>query len=89
MGRVTFLDDGKKRNLRAQYIFVRVGELIIGTKETPYQSEASITLFGNQQSNYFVFTNDIEGGNKGIANTALISIWGKPRIHRSRLLKTV
>ena len=36
-----------------------------------------------------VFTNDVEGGNKVIANTALISMWGTPRKHRTRLLKTV
>jgi hypothetical protein len=29
-GRLTFLDDGKDRHLRAKYIFVRSGELIIG-----------------------------------------------------------
>jgi hypothetical protein len=88
-GRVTFPDDGKKRNLRANYLFVRIGELIIGNQTNPYQSEAMITLYGNHQDEYIAFSNDVEAGNKFIANTALISMWGAPRKHRSRLLKTV
>ena len=35
-----------------------------------------------------VYTNAIEGGNKVLANTALVSFFGRPRIHRSRLLIT-
>ena len=35
-----------------------------------------------------VYTNAIEGGNKVLANTALISFFGKPRIHRSRVTVT-
>jgi hypothetical protein len=50
---------------------------------------AEITLFGLKDDDSIVFVDTVEGGNKVIANTGLISMWGIPRSYRSRLLKTV
>jgi hypothetical protein len=88
-GRVSFLDNGVDRNLRARYIFVRQGELTIGNSTFPYLSNATITLYGDKEDEAFVVTNDVEGGNKILVNTALINMQGIPRRHRTRLLKTV
>ena len=88
-GRVTFKQDAPKLHLNAMYIFVRSGELLIGNKTNPYLGDAKNTLYGDKQSESIVYTDAIEAGNKILANTALMSMWGAPRIHQTRLLKTV
>ena len=45
-GRLTFEDEIKDLHLRAKYIFIRAGELIIGTVDAPFTKNATITLFG-------------------------------------------
>ena len=47
-GRLTFENNEKDLHLRTKYIFVRAGELIIGTKEEPFTKNAKITLFGEK-----------------------------------------
>jgi hypothetical protein len=86
-GRVSFMDDGKVRNLRARYLFVRMGELIIGNSKKPYL-DATITLFGDKQDEALSLNDVIEAGNKIIANTALFICREYLAIHRTRLLKT-
>lgn len=51
--------------------------------------EARITLYGEKEADSIVYDNAIEAGNKILANTALISMYGNPRKHRTRLLQTV
>jgi hypothetical protein len=87
-GRLTFKQEAPKLHLRAKYIFVRMGELIIGNETNPFQGEAKITLYGLKQDQHIVYDNAVEAGNKILANTGLIKIYGKPRAIRSRLLKT-
>lgn len=48
-GRLSFMDDKEyipKLNLNAEHIFVRAGELLIGSADARYEAEAQITLFG-------------------------------------------
>ena len=66
-----------------------MGELIIGQQNQTYNGEATITLFGMKQDDHIVYQNAIEAGNKILANTALVSMYGKQRSLRSRLLKTI
>lgn len=88
-GRVTFLNSANKLHLRAKYIFVRAGELIIGNQTHPFLGEqAEITLYGARDEASIVYDNAIEAGNKVLANTANLTMFGKPRIHRTRLLAT-
>ena len=50
-GRLTFLDDKDylpKLNLNTKHIFVRAGELLIGSEAEPYEAEATITLHGSR-----------------------------------------
>lgn len=67
-----------------------MGELIIGNETNPYLGNATITLYGMKQDEQIVYDNAIESGNKVLANTAIISIFGRPRkVTRSRLLNTI
>lgn len=86
---MTFKEDAPKLNLRAKYVFVRTGELIIGNETHPFAGEAQITLFGEKESQHIVYTNAIEAGNKILANTGLLKFYGAPRKTRTRLLETV
>lgn len=50
-GRLSFLDDKDylpKLNLNAKHIFVRAGELLIGSADAPYEAQAQITLYGSR-----------------------------------------
>ena len=87
-GRLTFKQDKAKLHLRSKYIFVRMGELFIGNETNHFPGEAKITLFGLKQDMHIVYDNAIEAGNKILANTGIMKIYGQPRIIRSRLLQT-
>ena len=77
-GRLTF-EPVKDLHLRAKYIFVRAGELIIGEQDNPFPLNARITLYGEKQNKAIVYDNAIEAGNKIIANTATIKMFGIQR----------
>mmetsp|Transcript_34116 Transcript_34116/g.25176 ORF Transcript_34116/g.25176 Transcript_34116/m.25176 type:complete len:202 (-) Transcript_34116:2790-3395(-) len=87
-GRLTFLNT-TDIHLHAHYIFVRAGELIIGSEEAPYEQNAQITLYGYKNTSHIVFENTIEAGDKVLVNTGRMEMHGKPRQgYRSRLLGT-
>jgi hypothetical protein len=66
-------------HLKAKHIFVRAGELQIGTETNPYLYNAQITLYGEKDSETIVYDNAIEAGNKVIANVGTIKMFGKSR----------
>lgn len=70
-GRLTFKNDIDIQ-FNAKHIFVRAGELIIGTKEKPYLKNCKITLHGEKETEAIVYDNAIEAGNKVIANVGWI-----------------
>ena len=85
-GILTFENNGvQDLTLRSKYIFVRAGQLIIGNKTNPFLKNANIILYGDYSSKEIVFTNAIEAGNKVLANTNLLSFYGKQRSLFSRL----
>lgn len=87
-GRLTFMNDvtqHEKLNLNAKHIFVRAGELLIGSEAEPYEAEAKITLFGSRTDAQVKMSGTVEAGNKIIANTNLVEFHGKPRSRMSRL----
>lgn len=47
-GRVTFKEDAPELHLHAKYLFVRMGELIIGNETNPFKGKATITLYGDK-----------------------------------------
>jgi len=68
-------------SFRAKHVFVRAGELIIGSKEAPYLHNGTITLYGEKDAKAIVYDNAIEAGNKLIANVNKIRMYGKQRSH--------
>ena len=61
----------------ARHIFIRAGELHIGTKENPYLKNCKITLTGSKDAKHIVYDNAIEAGNKLIANVNVLKMFGK------------
>lgn len=47
-GRLTFEDEVKDLTLRAKYLFVRAGELVIGNSTNPFVRKANIILHGEK-----------------------------------------
>jgi hypothetical protein len=66
-------------HMRAKHIFIRAGELNIGSKDFPHQMQARITLYGEKNAEAIVYDNAIEAGNKVIANVNEMRLFGKPR----------
>mmetsp|Transcript_22262 Transcript_22262/g.16721 ORF Transcript_22262/g.16721 Transcript_22262/m.16721 type:complete len:269 (-) Transcript_22262:1359-2165(-) len=88
-GRLTFMDD-RDLHLQAHTIFIRQGELIIGSEDEPHQHLATITLHGEQESQYMVFANNIEAGDKMITNLGKLQAVGMSRDYEiQRLLSPV
>lgn len=87
-GRLTFLETAPKLHLRSKYIFVRAGELLIGSETKPFAGEAQITLYGEKESEHIVYENAVEAGNKIIANTNIMKLYGQKRIGLTRLLQS-
>lgn len=77
-GNLTF-NPANDTELRAKHVYVRAGQLNIGTKEFPYQHTARVTLFGEKNIEAIVYDNAIEAGNKLIANVGQVKMFGKAR----------
>ena len=78
-GRLTFENDGGDYQIQSNLIFVRKGELIVGTETEPYTGNAKFILHG-QRSDRDIYFHDkmFEGGNKVIANTGKLNFYGAP-----------
>jgi hypothetical protein len=87
-GRLTF-EEGKNLHLRAKYVFVRAGELIVGSAEVPFTANATITLYGEKANASMVYDNAIEAGNKILANTGKVQMYGVSRKSVGRLTQSV
>ena len=55
-------------NLNAKHIFIRYGELLIGSETERQANEASITLYGAYSDVHVKMSGTVEAGNKIIAN---------------------
>lgn len=78
-GRLTFKQETgftAALNLRCKHIFIRTGELIIGSEATPFATSATITLFGEYADRTVAYSNAIYAGNKVIANLGLLQMYG-------------
>jgi len=77
-GNLTF-ENSTDTHLKCKHLFVRAGELNIGTPEYPMEKNARLTLYGERNAETIVYDNAIEAGNKLIANVNKIRMYGKPR----------
>ena len=88
-GKLTFYDaEDAVRDLRSHSVWIRSGYLTIGTQETPYTSEASITLLGDNTEKFWSFRSDISSSNKNLVVTGYASLYGLARNDKTRLLTT-
>jgi len=81
-GRLTFKNDSEtpvNRTIHSYWVFVRAGELIIGSEENPYDGIATIRLYGDPNGEAVAFSMFTEGGNKGLMNVGLVKMFGKDR----------
>lgn len=88
-GRLT-LPEGKDHNLRARIIYIRGGELRIGTKEAPFvKNKAQISLMGVKDLPGLAIADvGTEAGNKIIMNLGTLTMYGKKRSFKmTRLAK--
>jgi hypothetical protein len=70
---------GMNITFRAKHIFVRAGELHVGSKENPFVDNCNIILYGDRNSMAIVYDNAVEGGNKVLANVNVVKMYGKAR----------
>jgi len=78
-GRLTILNNEIDRTLRSYLIFNRKGELIVGTEDKPFTASMTFELHGERKdSGVYFHTKMFEGGNKVIANTAKLQMYGNP-----------
>ena len=77
-GRLTF-ENTTDTHLKCKHLFIRAGELHIGSEEYPMKQFARITLYGEKGAETIVYDNAIEAGNKNIANVGKLRVFGAPR----------
>jgi hypothetical protein len=65
--------------LNAKHVFIRAGELHIGTEENPHNATAIIKLHGEKDSSAIAYDNTVEVGNKVLANYNVFRMFGMPR----------
>ena len=87
-GRLSF-EPGMDRRLKAYNLWVRAGELNIGSPEDPFPNKAIIELQGDNTEEYWAFFKAIEAGNKNLVITGTVNMYGMQRDQRSRLRRSV
>lgn len=79
-GKLTF-DNTTDTHLRVKHLFIRAGELHVGSAEYPILPNITsrITLYGEKSMETIVYDNAIEAGNKLIANVNILRMFGSAR----------
>lgn len=77
-GNLTF-DNTTDTHLRCHHLYIRAGELHIGSEDMPHETFARITLYGQKESETMTYDYTKEAGNKIIANVNVMKLYGKPR----------
>ena len=75
--------------IKSRRVYVRAGELRIGSEEQPYNYTAKIILVGNQDDVTFALSPTLDVYNKVLVNVGKLSIYGPERIGMSRLAEPV
>lgn len=84
-GRLEFADHLGPINLRAKQVYVRAGELLIGSEANRFQNEAQITLYGESSEEAEIMVGAVETGSKQIVNTGRMEMFGMSRSRDARL----
>ena len=89
-GLLTSLDDGTPRAIYANNIWVRAGELQIGTPEERYSSRFTIKLLGGSREDNWAFHAGTQVGNKALVVTGTLSLHGPEKaVTKTRLREPV
>ena len=76
---LTIKNDGNSYNLRSYLIYVRKRQLTLDTEEEPLEKNVTVTLYGDRADKDVYFNGKMfGGGNKGIAVTGTLKMFGKP-----------
>lgn len=86
-GYLTFLP-GANLTFNAKHIFIRAGELHVGTKEEPHNGTVTIMLHGERDASAIAYDNAVELGNKVLANYNILKMYGKPRLSKMSRLRS-
>ena len=72
------LDNQVDRCLKSNSIWVRAGELQIGTEDACYDSVFDITLYGEIDEDHWSFTNSAGSINKALVVTGILNLHSCP-----------
>ena len=78
-GRLEFVNDPDvpvDRLLKSKWVYIRKGELLIGSKDLPYNGNAEIRLVGAPNDETVAFSVFTEAGNKVLATVGLVEMYG-------------
>ena len=90
-GRLTIKSDADKlpkMKLRSYLIWVRAGELIVGSAETPFAQDFEIELLGETESETLTLDGLTKAGNKVLVSNNKVEMYGKKRVNMSRLTES-
>ena len=79
---------GRSREIRTHSLWVRAGELQVGSEAQRFEHKMYITLLGDNTEAYWAYRTDVEAGNKNFVVTGKVSLWGATRDRSTRLLRT-
>lgn len=91
-GRLSFDNDAenpRNQTIHTKILYVRQGELLIGSEEEPYNGNAEIRLYGEPEDETIAYHVGVETGNKVLAVVGLVKMYGQKRDQMSRLRESV
>ena len=89
-GRLTVKVDKEKLKdikLRSFSVWVRAGELLVGTAEAPFEQNFTIELLGETESETLTLDGLTKAGNKVLVSNNKLEMFGKKRTNISRMLE--
>ena len=89
-GRLSFKDDSSLPSvtLKAEGIWVRAGELLIGSSDTPFSQEAIVETLGHTESDTLTLMGTVKAGNKVLVSSNRIEMYGKSRKRMTRMTES-
>ena len=88
-GRLSFKNDAQALpsiKLQSFLIWVRAGELLIGTKDAPFEQAVTIEMLGETESETLTLGGTVKAGNKVLTSTGKVEMFGKPRFRMTRMV---
>ena len=87
-GRLSFKDDKANLphiHLKAFLIWVRAGELLVGTAAKPFEAKVTIETLGHTESDTLTLGGTVKAGNKVMVSNNRVEMFGKKRTRMTRM----